>query len=148
MRTYICWEWPRRTCRLEYGSCHSTSCHTAHRVVFSSHGINRRVNSIVQKGYKRLFQWAWSKSTNANLPITPAELPMKVPLRVTEFKTLLIRNLVFDTARGLRAPSRTPHAPPRAKPEKKKVNMWQNRTIRGLKMVVWDAKIRWELLRE
>jgi len=58
--------------------------------------------------------------SNANLPITPAELPMKVPLRVTEFRTLLIRNLVFDTARGLRAPSRTPHTPPRAKPEKKK----------------------------
>jgi hypothetical protein len=44
---------------------------------------------------------------------------MKVPLRVTEFRTLLIRNLVFDTARGLRAPSLTPHTPPRVKPEKK-----------------------------
>ena len=44
---------------------------------------------------------------------------MKVPLRVTEFSILLIRNLEFDTARGLRAPSRTPHTPPRAKPEKK-----------------------------
>jgi hypothetical protein len=55
-----------------------------------------------------------------NGPRTPAELPINVPLRVTEFKMLLIRNLVFDTARGLRAPSRTPHAPPIAKPSKKK----------------------------
>jgi hypothetical protein len=57
---------------------------------------------------------------NKNAPRTPAELPINVPLLVTEFKMLLIRNLVFDTARGLRAPSRTPHAPPIAKPSKKK----------------------------
>lgn len=56
-------------------------------------------------------------------PRTPAELPMKVPLLVTEFKTLLIRSLVFDTARGLRAPSRTPHKPPIAKPRKHRVSM-------------------------
>jgi len=52
-------------------------------------------------------------------PRTPAELPMNVPLLVTEFNMLLIRSLVFDTARGLRAPSRTPHTPPMAKPLKK-----------------------------
>ena len=78
--------------------------------------------------------------------MTPAELPMKVPLRVTEFRTLLIRNLVFDTARGLRAPSRTPHTPPRAKPERKKKQGKHvtNRTIRRLKMGrlrCWD-KVR------
>lgn len=49
-------------------------------------------------------------------PSTPAEFPMKVPLLVTEFRTLLIRNLVFETVSGLRAPSRTPQRPPRAKP--------------------------------
>jgi hypothetical protein len=49
-------------------------------------------------------------------PTTPAELPINVPLRVTEFKTLLIRSLVLDTASGLLAPSRTPQAPPRARP--------------------------------
>lgn len=76
---------------------------------------------LYKRAIKGLYQRAWSKSTlMQTLPITPAELPMKVPLRVTEFRTLLIRNLVFDTARGLRAPSRTPHTPPRAKPEKKK----------------------------
>jgi len=57
---------------------------------------------------------------NENKPRTPAELPINVPLLVTEFKILLIRNLVFDTARGLRAPSRTPHAPPIAKPSREK----------------------------
>jgi hypothetical protein len=59
-------------------------------------------------------------------PRTPAEFPMNVPLLVTEFKTLLIRSRAFDTARGLRAPSRTPHTPPMARPTKKKkirVNM-------------------------
>ena len=55
-----------------------------------------------------------------NVPKTPAELPINVPLLVTEFKMLLIRNLVFVTARGLRAPSRTPHAPPIAKPSREK----------------------------
>ena len=58
-----------------------------------------------------------------NLPITPAELPMKVPLLVTEFKMLLIRKLVFETERGFRAPSRTPHKPPRAKPVERKMSM-------------------------
>jgi len=60
---------------------------------------------------------------NTNLPITPAELPMKVPLLVTEFKILLIRKLVFETERGFPAPSRTPHKPPRAKPVESEVNM-------------------------
>lgn len=50
------------------------------------------------------------------IPITPAELPTNVPLLVTEFRTLLIRNLVFDTASGRRAPSRTPQTPPSVKP--------------------------------
>ena len=48
---------------------------------------------------------------------------MKVPLRVTEFKILFNRSLEFDTASGLEAPSRTPHAPPSAKPRKRRVNM-------------------------
>ena len=49
--------------------------------------------------------------------MTPAELPMKVPLRVTEFNTLLILSLVLDTASGRFAPSRTPHTPPSARPK-------------------------------
>ena len=50
------------------------------------------------------------------VPIQPAEFPMKVPRRVIEFRTLLILRRVLDTARGLRAPSRSPHTPPRASP--------------------------------
>jgi len=49
-------------------------------------------------------------------PSTPAELPMNVPLRVTELRMLLIRRRVFDTAKGLRAPSLTPQTPPNARP--------------------------------
>ena len=49
-------------------------------------------------------------------PKTPAELPKDVPLRVTELRMLLIRSRVFDTASCLLAPSRKPHAPPRARP--------------------------------
>lgn len=78
------------------------------------------------RAIKKRFKWTLVENyigNDANLPITPAELPMKVPLRVTEFRMLLIRNLVFDTARGLRAPSRTPQAPPRAKPVESRVNM-------------------------
>jgi hypothetical protein len=50
------------------------------------------------------------------IPKTPAELPKNVPLRVTELRMLLIRSRAFDTASGLLAPSRKPHAPPRASP--------------------------------
>jgi hypothetical protein len=81
--------------------------------------------------YKRAKKEDWWEDINQDWtennddgPRTPAELPIKVPLLVTEFKTLLIRSLVFDTARGLRAPSRTPHTPPRAKPRKHRVSMW------------------------
>jgi len=49
-------------------------------------------------------------------PMTPAELPIKVPLRVTELRMLLIRNLEFETASGRRAPSRSPHTAPEARP--------------------------------
>lgn len=55
---------------------------------------------------------------DADLPIIPAEFPMKVPLRVTELRMLLTRSLVLLTARGRRAPSRTPHTPPRVRPVK------------------------------
>jgi len=51
-----------------------------------------------------------------SIPKTPAELPKNVPLRVTELRMLLIRSRIFDTASGLLAPSRKPHAPPRARP--------------------------------
>lgn len=78
---------------------------------------------LYSRAIKRWVQWARNKNNNANLPITPAELPMKVPLLVTEFKILLIRKLVFETERGFRAPSRTPHKPPRAKPVESEVNM-------------------------
>jgi hypothetical protein len=71
------------------------------------------------KRAKNNFDGACQLGNNGNGPRTPAELPINVPLLVTEFKMLLIRNLVFDTARGLRAPSRTPHAPPIAKPSKR-----------------------------
>jgi hypothetical protein len=64
------------------------------------------------------------------MPKTPAELPKNVPLRVTELRMLLIRSRVFDTASGLLAPSRKPHAPPRARPIGGQ-GMWSGRrTIR------------------
>ena len=50
------------------------------------------------------------------VPRQPAELPMNVPRRVTELRMLLILRRALDTARGLRAPSRSPHTPPRASP--------------------------------
>ena len=51
-----------------------------------------------------------------NIPKTPAELPKNVPLRVMELRMLVTRSRVFDIASGLLAPSRKPHAPPRARP--------------------------------
>ena len=51
-----------------------------------------------------------------SVPRQPAELPMNVPRRVTELRMLLILRRALDTARGLRAPSRSPHTPPRASP--------------------------------
>ncbi len=61
-----------------------------------------------------------NKSTDEGIiPSTPAELPMKVPRLVTEFKMLLIRSLAFDTASGRLEPSRKPHKPPMARPDNK-----------------------------
>ncbi len=67
---------------------------------------------------------------SADGPRTPAEFPMNVPLLVTELSTLLIRNRVLVTARGLRAPSLIPHTPPRAKPRMKISTCDENKTIR------------------
>ncbi len=50
------------------------------------------------------------------VPRQPAEFPMKVPRRVIEFRMLLILRRALDTAKGFRAPSRSPHTPPRASP--------------------------------
>jgi hypothetical protein len=52
-----------------------------------------------------------------NQPNTPAELPMNEPRRVTELSMLLIRRRVLDTARGRKAPSRNPQAPPIPRPK-------------------------------
>lgn len=42
---------------------------------------------------------------------------MKEPLRVMEFRMLLIRSRAFVTANGRPTPSRKPHKPPIASPE-------------------------------
>ena len=44
---------------------------------------------------------------------------MKVPLLVMELRILLIRSLAFETAKGRLLPSRTPQAPPIARPVEK-----------------------------
>lgn len=41
---------------------------------------------------------------------------MNEPRLVVALRMLLIRRRVFDTARGRKAPSRSPHSPPTAKP--------------------------------
>jgi hypothetical protein len=85
--------------------------------MFTPNRVNGGVNSIVsqscragaeQKTKRNVMGWI--------IPKTPAELPKNVPLRVTELRTLFIRSRAFDTASGLLAPSRKPHAPPRASP--------------------------------
>ena len=63
-------------------------------------------------------------------PRTPAELPMKVPLLVTELRIALIRNLALDTARGFFAPSRNPHNPPSPRPRQKTWACDGRKTIR------------------
>lgn len=58
-----------------------------------------------------------TRQDKRDVPRQPAELPINVPRRVTELRILLILSRALDTARGLRAPSRSPHTPPRASPE-------------------------------
>jgi hypothetical protein len=110
-----------QTCRFKDCACKSSSRHAPRHIVFTPKRIDRRVDSVVNEGWQLSSALVWPKEGQQrnNLPSTPAELPMNVPLLVTEFRTLLIRNLKFDAASGLRAPSRTPHKPPRAKPYKK-----------------------------
>ena len=59
-------------------------------------------------------------SVASHVPKTPAELPIKVPLRVTEFNMALIRKRAFDAAIGRFEPSRNPHKPPIARPRQYK----------------------------
>jgi hypothetical protein len=90
--------------------------------MFAPNCVDGGINSIVSQscrserlsGEQKEILWGgWI------IPKTPAELPKNVPLRVTELRMLLIRSRVFDTASGLPAPSRKPHAPPRARPGKR-----------------------------
>ena len=82
--------------------------------------------------YPKAAEWALSGEQKEKcygawiIPRTPAELPKNVPLRVTELRMLLIRSRVFDTASGLLAPSRKPHAPPRARPIRGQ-GMWSDK---------------------
>ena len=92
--------------------------------MFTPNRVNGGIDSIVsqscrvgaeQKTKRNVMGWI--------IPKTPAELPKNVPLRVTELRMLLIRSRALDTASDLPAPSRKPHAPPRASPIGGR-NMW------------------------
>jgi hypothetical protein len=65
------------------------------------------------------------KKEGLYIPITPAELPMNVPLLVTELRIALSRNRVFEAAIGRLAPSRIPHNPPMASPDQKNQYRWR-----------------------
>ena len=101
--------------------------------MFTPNRVNGGIDSIVsqscrvgaeQKTKRNVMGWI--------IPKTPAELPKNVPLRVTELRILLIRSRALVTASGLPAPSRKPHAPPRASPIGGR-DMWSaQRTIRWL----------------
>ena len=87
--------------------------------MFSAKRVYRGVDPIVGKrceSHQSSTGWHTLPTGNVNAPSTPAELPMNVPLLVTELSTLLIRRREFDTASGRRAPSFKPHIPPTAKP--------------------------------
>ena len=105
------------TGRFEESARESPSCHTSERVMFTPNRVNGRINPIVPQSCRVGAEWRTKRTlAGENTPKTPAELPKNVPLRVTELRMLLIRNRIFDTASGLLAPSRKPHAPPRARP--------------------------------
>ena len=73
-----------------------------------------------------------------DVPRTPAELPMKDPRRVIEFRILFNRNRALGTASLRVLPSRKPHAPPSASPTNeipKVVSHWLN----GIVQVVFRS---------
>lgn len=79
--------------------------------------VNGRIDPVVPQSCRVGAEWRTKRMlVGGNIPKTPAELPKNVPLRVTELRMLLIRSRIFDIASGLLAPSRKPHAPPRARP--------------------------------
>lgn len=114
-----------RTGRLVQGTGKCTCGHAPHCVMLATYVVYRRVDSIIDE---RCVSGRMSRNKKLSTviedaPRTPAELPTKVPRRVTEFKMALIRSLAFDTASGFRAPSRSPQSPPRARPARTEVNM-------------------------
>lgn len=79
--------------------------------------VNGRIDPVVPQSWRVGAEWRTKRMlAGENIPKTPAELPKNVPLRVMELRMLFTRSRVFDIASGLLAPSRKPHAPPRARP--------------------------------
>jgi hypothetical protein len=103
---------------LEQSAGESTCEHTSERIMLAPNRIDGGINSIVSQSCRVSAEWRTKRNVMGwiIIPKTPAELPKNVPLRVTELRMLLIRSRVFDTASVLLAPSRKPHAPPRARP--------------------------------
>ena len=87
--------------------------------MLAAEAVYCRVEAVVDQSWK----WndgdeqAKTSKEAGSAPRQPAEFPMNVPRRVIELRMLLILSLALDTARGLRAPSRSPHTPPRVSPE-------------------------------
>lgn len=68
--------------------------------MFATEGVDGGIDAIVDQCYGSMVVTAWMQRDRPNAPNTPAELPMNVPLLVTELSMLLIRSRMFDTANG------------------------------------------------
>lgn len=116
------------TCRLVQRARQCACGHAAGYIMFAAKRVYRRVDPVVDERCELrsvIRRVARVPTGNVNLPSTPAELPMNVPLLVTELRMLLIRRRAFVTASGRRAPSFKPHIPPTERPGR---NMYEHVT--------------------